>query len=265
MATNQENVLDEDSTYIYTIPAESAERDCGGIATALEYCYKTNISSKGLRINVFNFLVLSQDGQQFTIRDRFRVRSTPETSMCTSISTFVMFEEHPQDVALVCCDRFTISRSRQFEVTQSPVTIGVLGRTKAQLLAIPLQTGDRSEMYRLTLMNSGNIGFSFMATSSDLWTLPMLRISLDPSLVTTANPTTASPTEPESTSSLQVNITTSETEVENEPTVDSKHSLQNLDCSTAMHSQIKVGQLVKASTKSIVRKGCGCKELQTPS
>ena len=193
--------------------------------TTLEYCYKTNISNKGLRINVFNFLVLDQDEQQFTIRDRFRIRSIPRTSMCTTVSTFVMFDPHPQDVELVCCDRFTITRSRQFEITQSPVIVGVLGRTGAQLLSVPIQRSGHTEMYRLRLMNSGTIGSTFTATSSDLQTLPMLRLSLDPSLVTTAEPTTDQPTEAVSTSPPRINVTSSQPDVENDPATDGKLSL----------------------------------------
>lgn len=103
-ATRKGDILNEELTYIYTIPIES---DCGGLLTNLEYCYKTSISNKDERINTFNFLVLTQDRQQFRIRDRFRIRSTPLQSTCTTI-----LRVFQHSVELACCDRVNITHSR---------------------------------------------------------------------------------------------------------------------------------------------------------
>lgn len=187
-ATNNEDTLDKEFTYIYTIPAESAERDCRGIAIAMEYCYTTSINSKRLRINVFNFLVLTQDGQQFTINNRLRIRSTPRSTICTTVKT-QMQHSHGINAELVCCDRTNIGTSRRFEVTESPVTIGVLGRTAAQVLTVPIESGD--DIHQVRLSNSGIIGLTFTATSSDLRALPMLKLLLDLDLVSTSEPTMA--------------------------------------------------------------------------
>ncbi len=104
-------------TYIYPIP--SAEVNCSGIVSALEYCYtRTSDSSTQL---VFTLLILMQNNHEFTITDKIDVRSTPGSSICTSSR---------------CCDTAVLDMSKQFPLPRSNFAFGLsLPVSGLQLLA----------------------------------------------------------------------------------------------------------------------------------
>jgi hypothetical protein len=119
------------------------------------------------RTTIFILLLLRHDGQRFTIYDKLRIVSTPDNIKCTDTN----------EEALVCCDNTTINSS---EVLQMPLTIGVLGRSRARVLALPVDDAD--SIYKDRLRNSRNIGDSFTLESRSSQTLPMMRLSITPDL-----------------------------------------------------------------------------------
>jgi hypothetical protein len=87
------------TAFIFSIPPKSSNRNCSGNVTALEYCYQTR---RGLNesFSIFALLSLSKNGSQFTINNRFVIRTTTGGNVCTNIPT-----NDPEVVERICCDR----------------------------------------------------------------------------------------------------------------------------------------------------------------
>ena len=107
-------------TYIFTIPAESAERNCTGNVMAIQYCYETRSGQIGSReINVFNFLHMNRSGFAFTVTSSFTEleRTSPQDSFCTASM---------EGVQQVCCETATLDMMDQFQLPTTSYTFAVM-------------------------------------------------------------------------------------------------------------------------------------------
>ena len=105
-------------TYIFTIPAESAERNCTGNVVAIQYCYETRSSQIGSNeINGFNFLHMNRNGLVFTVTGSFTEQTTPQESICTIPMGMIQ---------QVCCDTATLDMMNQFQLPTTSYTFAVM-------------------------------------------------------------------------------------------------------------------------------------------
>ena len=70
-------------TYFFTIPPESAERNCSGTVAAIQFCYSFNRNQMNIEQDVFSFHSVTRDGLVFTVTGSFTVRTTPLDGECT--------------------------------------------------------------------------------------------------------------------------------------------------------------------------------------
>ena len=104
-------------TYIFTIPAESSERNCTGNVVAIQYCYETRNNRIGSNeINVFNFLHMNRSGLAFTITGSFTERTSPQESFCT---------DPEGGIQQICCDTATLDMMDQFLLPTTNYTFAV--------------------------------------------------------------------------------------------------------------------------------------------
>ena len=102
-------------TYIFTIPAESAECNCTGNVVAIQYCYETRNGEIGSNeINVFNFLHMNRSGLVFTVTGSYTERTSPQDSFCTMMR------------GPVCCDTATLDVMDQFQLPTTSYTFAVM-------------------------------------------------------------------------------------------------------------------------------------------
>ena len=118
-------------TYIFTIPSESPLRNCSGTVVSLQYCYKT-INNNSISKNAFNFLSLSQDGTQFTVKSRVAI----QRSCC--------------NLRICCCTTFLRQKDR-FNITCKKFVFGVVINNNVQPLAFApsITTEYHVEQYRV--------------------------------------------------------------------------------------------------------------------
>ena len=78
--------LDGGVNYFFTIPPESAERNCSGTVVAIQYCYRVHQNLINSAQDVFSFHSVTRDGFVFTVTSSFTVRTTPhQESECTML------------------------------------------------------------------------------------------------------------------------------------------------------------------------------------
>ena len=94
------------TAYIFTIPAVGPERNCSGMVTSLQFCYRTNRSGT---MNIFDFLVLRNDSTTLTVVDRIPVRTNPKGC-----------------VTNICCTGEDLPRNHNFIVPITEINIGVV-------------------------------------------------------------------------------------------------------------------------------------------
>ena len=99
-------------TYFFTIPPESAERNCSGTVVAIQYCYWVHKNRINSTQDVFSFHSVTRDGFVFTVNNSFTERTTPLESKCTEISGKHYF----------CCDTATLS---ELSISSESYTFGV--------------------------------------------------------------------------------------------------------------------------------------------
>jgi hypothetical protein len=104
-------------TYIFTLPAQSAERSCTGNVVAIQYCYQARASDINIRSDVFNFLHMTRNGLAFTVTGSFRERTTPRESFCTDPSG---------SIQRICCETTNLSVSNQFQIPSTTYTFAVM-------------------------------------------------------------------------------------------------------------------------------------------
>ena len=162
----------DDMTFVFDLPPVPAERSCSGTIIAIEFCYQIESINLEDRTNSFNYLTLSRNGQQYTVIDRLRVRTTPSQSICVN-STAPDSEDF-----LVCCDR---ESRREFMMTPSEYSFAILTRN-AQMLTFSNSASEYNlEHARIALRGSGNRNSTFTVSESDRFTnksLPLVRFIL---------------------------------------------------------------------------------------
>lgn len=106
-------------TYIFTIPAESAQRNCRGNMVAIQYCYQVRNRDLNNRRIVFNFVHLnrSESELQFEITGSFTVQTTPHDGICTVSPELTRRR--------ICCDTTTLDSTDRFPLPSSSYTFAV--------------------------------------------------------------------------------------------------------------------------------------------
>lgn len=104
-------------TYIFTIPAESAERNCTGRVVGIQYCYQAGSLDIDNNKNIFNLLHLNRNGFDFTVNSSFTEQTTPRESFCTNPSGMIQ---------RVCCDTATLGMMDQFQLSSTSYTFAVM-------------------------------------------------------------------------------------------------------------------------------------------
>ena len=116
--------------YIYTIPPESAQRDCSGTVTAVEYCYRATRPDFQQTKYVFYILSLTRsinqtnNRTQFTVNRRININSTASNNICASNS------DRPW--LFVCCENKSLEYHLQ--IPSSTFTFGIVARKDFRLL-----------------------------------------------------------------------------------------------------------------------------------
>ncbi len=101
-------------TYFYTVPAESASRNCSGDVVSIQYCYRARNSDRNNVRTVFTLLAVNRSGLQFTTILSIAIQTTPQDSICTD----------PQgDIQQICCDTTPLSG---LQIPPSEYTFGIV-------------------------------------------------------------------------------------------------------------------------------------------
>ncbi len=114
---NGTNLTDSESrgtTYFFTVPAESASRNCSGDVVSIQYCYQARDSDRNRVRTVFNLLAVNRNGLQFTIISSTPIQTTPQDSICTDPGGFIQ---------QICCDTTPLSG---LHVPPSEYTFGIV-------------------------------------------------------------------------------------------------------------------------------------------
>ena len=165
----------EDVTFVFNLPPVPTERNCSGTVIAIEFCYQIRSIDITDRINVFNFLTLSRNGQQYTVTDRLRVRTTPSQSICVN-STAPGSED-----LVICCDRESEGPRREFPISPSEYSFAILVRNGKLLTFANSASEYNLEHFRIPLRGSGNPNSTFTVSEMDRFTnksVPLVRFIL---------------------------------------------------------------------------------------
>ena len=151
-------------TYIFTIPSESPLRNCSGTVVSLQYCYKT-INNNSRSRNAFNFLSLSQDGTQFTVKSRVAIRR----SRCN---------------LLICCSAIFLQQKDRFIITSKKFVFGVVINNNVKPLAFAPSTITEYYIEQYRVRNIGHLrnlrkGDTFSANPLANHSLLLLRFFID--------------------------------------------------------------------------------------
>ncbi len=172
---NTSDLMRSGRLYILPLPSLSPQRDCNGSVLSIGYCYAARPSNLGRSLPIFTFLSLTQDGFQFTVDQRFTVRSTPLRNICSSLS--------PSE-AVVCCDRMVLSREREFALPTSSYTFGLVVRRR-RLLAF---SDSASQYHALQFQQDvGTIRANFNLTKENQFSnrsIPLLRFLIGKGVIT---------------------------------------------------------------------------------
>ena len=115
--------------YIYTIPPESAQRDCSGTVTAVEYCYKAARGQLQQTKDVFYILSLTPSVNQRNNKTQFTVVNRRITITSTASSNICAVNQDRQS-EFVCCE----NKSLEYEIPSSNFTFGIVARNNFRLL-----------------------------------------------------------------------------------------------------------------------------------
>ncbi len=90
-------VKGERATHIFTIPPESASRNCSGSLVSIQYCYRARDQDINVEQTIFDLtslISLNQCGL-FEVKNITTISSTPRNSICTDVSG---------KIQQICCD-----------------------------------------------------------------------------------------------------------------------------------------------------------------
>ena len=161
------DTTDRDTTYIFTIPAESAERNCSGNILAIQYCYEARTQNLGNNIQSFNILSLVRDGFDFTVDSSFPVETAPSLDICVD-------PDGSRGIQEVCCDTLTLNANTQLTIPSSSFTVGY---TVVNKNVKPLQfedTVDEYQVNRFEIDETPSAGETFMLSGANLELGPIL-------------------------------------------------------------------------------------------
>ena len=116
-AADMENMLRRSlnrATYFFTIPPESAERNCSGTVVTIQFCYRIRKNLINSTQDVLLFHSVTRDGFDFTVNGSFTVRTTPHQSECAQSRNWYL-----------CCDTTTLSAENQLSISPESYTFGV--------------------------------------------------------------------------------------------------------------------------------------------
>ena len=145
----------DSATYFFTIPPESAERNCSGTVVAIQYCYRVpqNLINSA-QLDVFLFHSVTRDGFVFTVNSSFTVRATPHLeSECTRIFGLQFY---------LCCDTATLSAENQLSISPESYTFGITIINANQVISFAF--GGTAEF--VAEQFQGSLGVSLRAGSS---------------------------------------------------------------------------------------------------
>ena len=112
-------------TYVFTIPAESEERNCSGTVVAIQYCYHADLNvnngESGREQSIFDLLSMTtlDASNMLTVQKRFTVKSTPINDICMLGQRVMSMTPHN------CCTTTTLDTSQQFQIPPSSYTFGI--------------------------------------------------------------------------------------------------------------------------------------------
>ena len=164
------------STYIFTVPSFSEERNCSGNISHIEYCYEVEYEGDlGSVRNIFDFITVERNGLNFTVLMRDAVITTPEESTCT---------DPPGDGKpdRVCCTKQAFTA----QLTTSSFSYGVVvnNNKKYHLLTFSDSVADFNvERFSIIIRLFGNTGphpgdVMFLGSDFDHHSLFLLRFFL---------------------------------------------------------------------------------------
>ena len=145
--------------YIFTIP-QSQLHNYSDTVVSLQYCYQAtnNNIDNNRTINVFAFLLLTQNGMNFTVSKQILIGSTPSKSICTVPSG---------SIQQICCDNTTLRTTDQFQLPSSNFSFGVAIRNpNIRPLVITTSSTRTVEQY-VTLVGLTNPGTMFTLASNE--------------------------------------------------------------------------------------------------
>ena len=158
-------------TYIFTIPAESAERNCTGNVVAMQYCYEARNGQIGSNeIYVFNFLHMNRSGLVFTVTGSFTEQTSPQDSFCTNPTGSVL---------PICCETATLDMMDQFQLPTTSYTFAVMiiNNDARPLAFVPSATEYRHEQLQ------AHLGISAPPPGNNIITLGQNTVRTDESLL----------------------------------------------------------------------------------
>lgn len=126
------------TTYIFTIPAESAERNCSGDVVAIQYCYEARNNNFNDDILSFNILSMVRDGFNFTVISSLPVTTTPSSAICLD-------PDGPGGIQAICCDTHTLDPN----TLALPSSIFTVGYMVVHRDVRPLQFTDMVAAYQV--------------------------------------------------------------------------------------------------------------------
>ena len=116
--------LSQDTTFIFTIPPVSAQRDCSGTVVAMQFCYEFMGNPGNNAVDAFQFLSLTNDGlNNYTVNNSFTVQTAP-SGICT--------DNPPGNINRVCCDKVT---TNQLQIPSSSYSFGIVLTRDVLLIA----------------------------------------------------------------------------------------------------------------------------------
>ncbi len=90
-------LITTERTHIFTIPPESASRNCSGSLVSIQYCYRARDRNINVEQTIFilSSLVSRNEHGLFEVKNITTIRNTPRNSTCTDA---LMFQEHTADM-----------------------------------------------------------------------------------------------------------------------------------------------------------------------
>ena len=136
--------------YFFTLPPQSAERDCSGTVQAVEYCYqRSDTDPESLR---FDLVIV--DNSSSVIQERFPVEHTPSGDTCT-------LHTRRQAQTWLCCVTTQLSSENQFNIPSSSILFGVVHNSSgsARVLAF---NNTVATYYNVTAQRTSPGAFGFL-------------------------------------------------------------------------------------------------------